>query len=49
MAGEPRSPLGEENGGDLAAAVELAESTVSHHLSQLRGLTSTTTATGSAD
>ncbi|WP_024805710.1 Rv2640c family ArsR-like transcriptional regulator [Nocardia sp. BMG51109] len=27
---------GEENSGDLAAAVGLAESTVSHHLSQLR-------------
>ncbi len=27
---------GEECGGDLAAAVGLAESTVSHHLSQLR-------------
>ncbi|MBF6130669.1 Rv2640c family ArsR-like transcriptional regulator [Nocardia brasiliensis] len=30
------SPAGQENGGDLAAAVGLSESTVSHHLSQLR-------------
>lgn len=30
------APAGEENGGDLAAAVGLTESTVSHHLSQLR-------------
>ncbi|MBF6326986.1 Rv2640c family ArsR-like transcriptional regulator [Nocardia transvalensis] len=30
------SPLGEENGGDLATAVGLSESTVSHHLGQLR-------------
>ncbi|WP_280432397.1 Rv2640c family ArsR-like transcriptional regulator [Nocardia brasiliensis] len=30
------SPTGQENGGDLAAAVGLSESTVSHHLSQLR-------------
>ncbi|MEU6583306.1 Rv2640c family ArsR-like transcriptional regulator [Nocardia sp. NPDC046763] len=30
------SPLGEENTGDLAAAVTLAESTVSHHLGQLK-------------
>ncbi len=29
-------PLGEENGGELAAAVGLSESTVSHHLTQLR-------------
>ncbi|WP_067462400.1 Rv2640c family ArsR-like transcriptional regulator [Nocardia amamiensis] len=27
---------GQENGGDLAAAVGLSESTVSHHLGQLR-------------
>lgn len=30
------SPLGEQNSGDLATAVGLSESTVSHHLSQLR-------------
>ncbi|MGY4102888.1 Rv2640c family ArsR-like transcriptional regulator [Nocardia sp. R16R-3T] len=30
------SPRGEENGGDLATAVGLSESTVSHHLAQLR-------------
>lgn len=30
------TPLGERNGGDLAAAVGLGESTVSHHLGQLR-------------
>lgn|SRR5574340_536978 len=30
------SPLGEENGGELAAAVGVSESTVSHHLGQLR-------------
>ncbi len=30
------SPLGEENSGDLATAVGLSESTVSHHLAQLR-------------
>lgn len=30
------SPLGRENGGDLAAAVGVSESTVSHHLGQLR-------------
>ncbi|MGV9674606.1 Rv2640c family ArsR-like transcriptional regulator [Nocardia sp. NPDC003482] len=30
------SPAGESNGGELAAAVGLAESTVSHHLGQLR-------------
>ena len=30
------SPAGEECSGDLATAVGLAESTVSHHLSQLR-------------
>jgi len=30
------SCLGEENSGDLAVAVGLTESTVSHHLSQLR-------------
>lgn len=30
------SPAGEENTGDLAAAVGLAESTVSHHLGQLK-------------
>ncbi|MGV9614318.1 Rv2640c family ArsR-like transcriptional regulator [Nocardia xishanensis] len=30
------SPAGEENGGDLATAVGLGESTVSHHLTQLR-------------
>lgn len=30
------SPETGENGGDLAAAVGLAESTVSHHLGQLR-------------
>ena len=30
------SPAGEENSGDLAHAVDLSESTVSHHLSQLR-------------
>jgi ArsR family transcriptional regulator, arsenate/arsenite/antimonite-responsive transcriptional repressor len=30
------APTGEENGGDLAATVGLTESTVSHHLSQLR-------------
>ena len=30
------TPLGEQNGGDLAAAVGLGESTVSHHLGQLR-------------
>ncbi|MBF6176699.1 Rv2640c family ArsR-like transcriptional regulator [Nocardia blacklockiae] len=35
------SARGEENNGDLAAAVGLSESTVSHHLAQLRnaGLT----------
>ncbi|MCX4091783.1 Rv2640c family ArsR-like transcriptional regulator [Nocardia sp. alder85J] len=35
------SPLGAENGGDLAAAVGLSESTISHHLKVLReaGLT----------
>ena len=31
------SASGEENSGDLAAALGLTESTVSHHLSQLRG------------
>jgi ArsR family transcriptional regulator len=31
------SPSGEENSGDLAAALGLSESTVSHHLTQLRG------------
>jgi ArsR family transcriptional regulator len=30
------TPTGEQNGGDLAAAVGLTESTVSHHLNQLR-------------
>ncbi|WP_349268691.1 Rv2640c family ArsR-like transcriptional regulator [Mycolicibacterium parafortuitum] len=30
------SSAGEENSGDLAAALELAESTISHHLAQLR-------------
>ncbi|MEV5837655.1 Rv2640c family ArsR-like transcriptional regulator [Nocardia sp. NPDC052112] len=30
------SPNGEENGGDLATRVGLSESTVSHHLGQLR-------------
>src|SRR3954454_14990011 len=30
------SEAGEENGGDLAAALGLTESTVSHHLTQLR-------------
>lgn len=30
------SPAGQENSGDLAAALELTESTVSHHLTQLR-------------
>lgn len=30
------SPAGEENSGVLAARVDLTESTVSHHLSQLR-------------
>ncbi|MGY4646934.1 Rv2640c family ArsR-like transcriptional regulator [Mycobacterium sp. URHB0021] len=30
------SATGEENGGDLATAVGLTESTVSHHLTQLR-------------
>ncbi|WP_431967392.1 Rv2640c family ArsR-like transcriptional regulator [Nocardia sp. bgisy134] len=30
------SPGGEENGGDLAAAVGVSESTASHHLTQLR-------------
>ncbi|MEA3533097.1 MULTISPECIES: Rv2640c family ArsR-like transcriptional regulator [Nocardia] len=30
------SAAGEENGGDLATAVGLSESTVSHHLGQLR-------------
>ncbi|MGK8524054.1 Rv2640c family ArsR-like transcriptional regulator [Nocardia asteroides] len=30
------SPSGAENGGDLAAVVGLSESTVSHHLGQLR-------------
>lgn len=30
------SPAGEENSGDLANAVDLTESTVSHHLTQLR-------------
>ncbi|QIS20942.1 Rv2640c family ArsR-like transcriptional regulator [Nocardia terpenica] len=30
------SPLGEQNSGDLASAVGLSESTVSHHLGQLR-------------
>ncbi|MGW5569931.1 Rv2640c family ArsR-like transcriptional regulator [Nocardia thailandica] len=30
------SPAEEENSGDLAAAVGVGESTVSHHLSQLR-------------
>lgn len=30
------TPSGEQNGGDLAAAVGLSESTVSHHLGQLR-------------
>ncbi|MGN2638829.1 Rv2640c family ArsR-like transcriptional regulator [Nocardia takedensis] len=30
------SPGGEENGGDLAAAVAVSESTVSHHLKVLR-------------
>ncbi|WP_028478212.1 Rv2640c family ArsR-like transcriptional regulator [Nocardia sp. CNY236] len=29
-------PDGQKNGGDLAAAVGLSESTVSHHLGQLR-------------
>ena len=31
------SEVGEECSCDLAAAVDLTESTVSHHLSQLRG------------
>lgn len=30
------SPAGEHNSGDLAAALGISESTVSHHLSQLR-------------
>ena len=30
------SPAGEENSGDLASVLALTESTVSHHLSQLR-------------
>jgi ArsR family transcriptional regulator len=30
------SAAGEENSGDLATALDLTESTVSHHLSQLR-------------
>ena len=30
------APTGEQNSGDLAEAVGLTESTVSHHLSQLR-------------
>src|SRR3954470_11949656 len=30
------SPAGEENSGDLASALGLTESTVSHHLAQLR-------------
>jgi ArsR family transcriptional regulator, arsenate/arsenite/antimonite-responsive transcriptional repressor len=30
------SSAGEENSGDLAAALSLSESTVSHHLTQLR-------------
>lgn len=30
------SPAGEENSGELAAAVGLTESTISHHLTQLR-------------
>ena len=30
------STTGEENSGDLSTALELAESTVSHHLAQLR-------------
>jgi ArsR family transcriptional regulator len=30
------SPAGEENSGELAAALGLSESTVSHHLAQLR-------------
>ena len=30
------SPAGEENSGDLAAVLGLTESTVSHHLAQLR-------------
>ena len=30
------SAVGEENGGDLAAVLGLTESTVSHHLAQLR-------------
>ena len=30
------SPAGEENSGELAAVLGLTESTVSHHLSQLR-------------
>ncbi|MGN2639340.1 Rv2640c family ArsR-like transcriptional regulator [Nocardia takedensis] len=30
------SPAAENNGGELAAAVGLSESTVSHHLTQLR-------------
>ena len=30
------SPSGEENSGDLATALGLTESTVSHHLTQLR-------------
>ncbi|MFD6393163.1 metalloregulator ArsR/SmtB family transcription factor [Nocardia sp. NPDC060259] len=30
------APRGERNGGDLAAEVGLCESTVSHHLGQLR-------------
>lgn len=30
------SAAGEENGGDLSAAIGISESTVSHHLTQLR-------------
>ncbi|OMC15981.1 transcriptional regulator [Mycolicibacter heraklionensis] len=30
------SPAGEENSGELSAALDLSESTISHHLSQLR-------------
>lgn len=30
------TPLGEQNSGDLAAGVGVSESTVSHHLGQLR-------------
>jgi ArsR family transcriptional regulator, arsenate/arsenite/antimonite-responsive transcriptional repressor len=30
------SPAGEENSGQLAAVLDLSESTVSHHLAQLR-------------